>query len=62
LHVFDPMAQSGLSGQFISGTNIVPDPCADDGSGLDLFQSNPQSVWKTKKLRGLVDSVQFTRL
>ena len=37
LHVLDPMAKTSFSRQFVAGTDVVPDPGADDRRGVDLF-------------------------
>jgi len=44
------MAQAGLAGNFVAGANAVPNPMADDGSGVNFGEQNFQPIFEIELL------------
>lgn len=46
LHVFNPVAEAGFARDFVARADIVPEPKADDGRGVDFFEIDLQAVFQ----------------
>jgi hypothetical protein len=44
LHVLNPMAHSGFTGDFIAGADTIPNPNAHNWGGVDFFEQDGQTI------------------